>query len=164
MYYVVASFDGPSARVQRRFRTSALEGMEFAIHRAIERYVAALPPPDDHPFLDRPEAFRIEAWAVVLGPGGYHEAHIHRGGWVSGVYYVSVPDVVRDDDSDWEGWLELGQGPAELHALGRPPWTERVCPRAGGFVFFPAYCWHRTLPFSTEGERLAVAFDVISTS
>ena len=32
---------------------------------------------------------------------------------------------------------------------------------AGHFVLFPSFCWHGTRPFEAEGERVAVAFDLI---
>ncbi len=165
---MVADPDGFSTRNGRhslgnllRDRVEAVAGLESAILCAVDRYIQALPAPDGHPFLERPEAFRLEAWAVVLRRQGYHEAHVHRDGWVSGVYYVRVGDVVSDDDAGCEGWLELGQGPAALYGLGSTPRTQRIRPRDGAFVLFPSYCWHQTLPFETDGERVAVAFDVI---
>lgn len=144
-----------------RDRTPVIEGMERLIHAAIDAYVEALPEDDPHPFLARADRFRIEAWAVLLERQGYHEAHVHRDGWLSGVYYVSVDDVVRDDDPGHEGWLELGRGPEALYGCGTEPQTELVRPRAGSFVLFPSFCWHRTVPFEARGERVAVAFDVI---
>lgn len=165
---MVTDPDGYSTRHGRhslgnllRDRSEAIRGLEFAIARAVERYRAALPAPDGHPFLACGREFRIEAWAVVLGREGHHVSHIHRDGWLSGVYYVDVADVVCADDPEREGWLELGQGPADLHALGSTVPSEWVCPRDGVFVLFPSYCWHRTNPFCTRGERVAIAFDVI---
>jgi len=144
-----------------RDRTPVIESLEGSIGAAVEEYVAALPAGDPHPFLARADRFRVEAWAVILERTGYHEPHVHRDGWLSGVYYVRVDDVVRDDDPGHEGWLELGRGPAELYALGSEPETQRVRPRAGCFMLFPSFSWHRTVPFETTGERIAVAFDVI---
>lgn len=144
-----------------RDRTPVVESLESLIHAAVEGYVAALPQDDPHPFLARAERFRIEAWAVLLERHGYHEPHVHRDGWISGVYYVSVDDVVRDDDPAHEGWFELGRGPGDLYPLGSDPETELVRPRAGSFMLFPSFCWHRTVPFAATGERIAVAFDVI---
>ncbi len=146
-----------------RDRSEIVLALEAQIHRAIRQYLEALPEGGGHPFLDARERaadFRVGAWAVLLERQGYHEAHVHRDGWVSGVYYLRVGDVVGDD-GECEGWLELGQGPEELHGLGSASWTRRVRPRDGLFVLFPSYCWHRTLPFSAEGQRAAVAFDVI---
>ncbi|MGI9591345.1 MAG: putative 2OG-Fe(II) oxygenase [Myxococcota bacterium] len=150
-----------------RDRSPVIEGMERLIHAAVDAYAAALPPADSadpadaHPFLARAERFRIEAWAVVLERQGYHASHVHRDGWLSGVYYVCVDEVVREDDPGYEGWLELGRGPGELYGLGSEPETELVRPRSGHFQLFPSFCWHRTRPFEAKGERVAVAFDVI---
>lgn len=144
-----------------RDRTPVVESLEQRIHAAVDAYAGALPQGDPHPFLVRRGSFRIEAWAVLLERQGYHEPHVHRDGWLSGVYYVSVDQVVRDDDPGHEGWLELGRGPAALYGLGSEPDTQLVRPQAGSFVLFPSFCWHGTRPFEAAGERIAVAFDVI---
>jgi len=147
-----------------RDRSPVIETLETLLHAAFESYVAALPQDAPHPFLARADRFRVEAWGVLLRQHGYHESHVHRDGWVSGVYYVSVDDVVRDDDPAHEGWFELGRGPRDLYALGSEPATELVRPRAGSFMLFPSFCWHRTVPFTATGERVAVAFDFIPAS
>jgi len=47
-------------------------------------------------FAPPPARWRLHGWAVVLRSGGYQTPHIHPDGIVSGVYYVRVPDTVRD--------------------------------------------------------------------
>ena len=143
-------------------RAPVIVAMTELIHAALEDYVAALPVDPGHPFLrERPEATRLEGWGVKLERQGFHEAHVHRDGWLSGVYYVSLGGIVRQDDPAHEGWLQLGQGPATLYPRCSTPETQLVLPEEGNFVLFPAYFWHRTLPFSRDRERVAFAFDVI---
>jgi len=139
--------------------------MDALIRSALDRYAAAIRAAclaPNHPF-SRPcsELFRLEGWAVKLGEQGYQETHVHPDGWVSGVYYIDVDDVVSADDPDHQGWLELGRGPEHFYRRGPGPATQLVRPRPGCFVFFPSYFWHRTIPFSGARERVSFAFDVI---
>lgn len=140
----------------------ALEGR---IRDALAEYAQRLgdaPLPPDHPFLrQRSASYRLEAWAVKLGARGYQKAHVHPDGWLSGVYYVSVDEVVRADDPEHEGWLELGCVPEPYRGTGAAPATQLIRPRTGSFVLFPSYVWHRTIPFHSGRERISLAFDVI---
>ena len=43
-------------------------------------------------------------------------------------------------------------------ALGPEHWIE---PEPGMLVLFPAYMWHGTAPFSSDGTRLTCAFDLV---
>ena len=139
-----------------------MRDLERLTRDAITRYVAALPVQPHHPFLQQRRVdFRLEAWGVKLQREGHQEPHIHRDGWLSGVYYVSLGEIVRDDDPAHEGWIEFGRAPERLMGIGRAPITHLVRPREGTFVIFPSYLWHRTLPFSQAGERFSFAFDVI---
>ena len=120
----------------------------------------ALPAASSHPQIARrPSRYRLEGWGVRLDTRGHQESHIHRDGWLSGVYYVDLDGVVEEGGS--EGWLELGRAPAGLYARGSSPETLLVRPEEGRFVIFPSYLWHRTMPFERHGTRVSFAFDVI---
>jgi hypothetical protein len=54
-------------------------------------------------------------------------------------------------------WLKFGEPGLRL-AL--PP-EHFVRPEAGMLVLFPSYFWHGTVPFTTGGDRLTAAFDVL---
>lgn len=135
-----------------------------ALTRAVERYIAQLPPHDPkHPLLMEPRdrGFRfMGAWSVRLAAQGFHINHIHPAGWLSSAFYVALPDSLGDEGNP-AGWLQLGQPSAELD-LGLPPFR-LMEPRPGRLALFPSYTWHGTVPFD-DGERLTVAFDVGSRS
>jgi tetratricopeptide (TPR) repeat protein len=144
-----------------RDRSPIMDALENVIGQAVSAYLRELPAPDGHAFLERAAEFRLEARAVVLGRGGHHVSHVHRDGWLSGVYYADVSGVVGSDDQNREGWLELGLGPDELRVAARPCATQWIRPRDSGVAVFPSFYWHRTEPFTTRGRRVAIAFDVI---
>jgi ectoine hydroxylase-related dioxygenase (phytanoyl-CoA dioxygenase family) len=90
--------------------------------------------------------------------GGHLDAHIHEGGWVSGVLYLKLPER---GESGQEGCFELG-----LHGDDYPlqpgvnPPARVVEIREGDIVLFPANLFHRTLPFDSDAERICIAFDL----
>lgn len=137
-----------------------IQTLRAAVVRAVETYIAALPPPDaGHPLLtlrrDRRPRF-AGSWSVRLRGGGYHAGHVHPQGWISSALYVALPPARPGDASD-AGWLALGEPQAAL-GLALPA-TQIVQPMPGRLVLFPSWLWHGTRPFG-EGERLTVAFDV----
>lgn len=137
-----------------------LREVRAALARAVETYVAALPPPDPrHPTLKEPRngVRLVGGWSVRLTSQGFHVNHVHPRGWLSSAFYVSLPPGVGDDATRTEGWLTIGCPPAEL-GLDLPP-LRLIRPVPGRLALFPSTMWHGTLPFD-GGERLTLAFDV----
>jgi tetratricopeptide (TPR) repeat protein len=123
----------------------------------IRAYIDAMGKPDpNHPLSGRKTGkYRLTgAWSVKLKPGGFHINHVHPEGWISGPYYVKVPDVVSRGAGQ-QGWVTFGE----------PRWPTPGCavekivqPKAGLQVLFPSYFWHGTIPFSA-GERMTAPLD-----
>jgi hypothetical protein len=86
--------------------------------------------------------------------------HIHADGWLSGVYYVEVPAVVRDP-AGRAGWLQVGGSRRDIR-LTREPITRAVQPEPGLLVTFPSHLWHDTIPLPEQNaeRRLCLAFDL----
>ncbi len=96
------------------------------------------------------------AWSVRLRPGGYHTDHIHPEGWLSSACYIALPDMAG---AGQEAWIKFGQpGIPTVPLLGAEHVIE---PEPGLLVLFPSYMWHGTVPFTSAGQRLSVAFDLI---
>lgn len=106
-----------------------------------------------------PSTLEFESsWYIRMRRGGHLDAHIHEGGWVSGVLYLALPERGK---SGREGCFELS-----LHG-DNYPLQPGVSPPArvleievGDIVLFPANLFHRTLPFQSEAERICIAFDL----
>ena len=131
---------------------------EKTIKDAIKRYLIEH---RGHPhFSNGPQTWRIDMWGVVLNTAGHQSAHMHPGGWVSGVYYVELPSQI--DAIASAGWIEFGRPPVEL---GRVSESELrvIRPEVGKLVLFPSYVFHQTVPFISNQQRISVAFDVLST-
>ena len=109
----------------------------------------------------RPAAAHLRAWGLIQR-GGDHEAwHTHRGGWLSGVYYVRVPATVSAE-GEGPGCIEFGPPPALYDADPNlvPRW--RHAPREGTLLLAPSHYSHRTIPTGAEAYRISFAFDVVA--
>jgi len=138
----------------------AIRGFHAALDQAVAAYANALPDRPNHPHVaGRPGATAIDCWANILQEQGHQTGHIHNLGWLSGVYYVTLPPALRDDDPGQEGWIEFnrpGYGIPDIEGVK----LRTVRPLEGMLVVFPSYVWHRTIPFTGGGERISVAFDL----
>lgn len=145
--------------------TPAITAFADTLRAAIDRHLAALPVEPGHPFLDRRiERYALDIWGTVLKAQGHQAPHIHPTGWMSGVYYVQMPDSLGTGghNADHSGWIEFGR-PADTFRLTREPPVELVRPQPGLALFFPSYLYHRTIPFQGPTPRISIAFDVRPT-
>jgi hypothetical protein len=93
----------------------------------------------------------------VLRQQGHQAPHLHPSGWLSGVYYVALPQVGQGSE---DGWIEFGIPPCELaDETGLP--RRRLQPRVGELTTFPSYLYHRTVPHAGSAPRISLAFDVV---
>lgn len=135
--------------------------LEQMICSAVEDYGRTRLPDSSHPFLARPpQSWILTVWAVVLERQGFQIPHIHASGWLSGVYYVTLPDLIQDEAAQQAGWIEFGR-PFLRHATDAEPEVKLFQPREGLMLLFPSYFLHRTLPFESNQTRISIAFDVM---
>lgn len=139
-----------------------LAALENMIGDAVADYMAALPVDQAHPFLaNRPNRFRLTAWAIVLQAQGHQIPHNHPSAWLSGVYYVKLPAIVGVSGQGEAGWIEFGRPPDHFHRTVEPE-VRAFQPEEGKMVLFPSYFYHRTVPFETAETRISIAFDVLA--
>ncbi len=146
-------------------RTPAIDAFERWLRERIAEFQGSLPRDADHPFLrvlpHSPQlwAWQLSMWATLLDGGGEITTHIHDESWLSGAYYVAVPDAVTPDAADRAGWFEFGRPNFELP--GHQPELSYVLPEPGLLILFPSYLNHRTVPFSAAGQqRISISFDL----
>lgn len=115
----------------------------------------------EHPWLRaRPKSALLRSWCVITDGDGYETWHVHHFGWLSGVYYVRVPDAIASGSGS-EGCLAFGL-PAELAGdeAAERFGTQLVRPREGLMLRFPSHAYHRTFPHGTREQRICLAFDL----
>ena len=114
-----------------------------------------------HPWLRaRPGSAFLHNWCVVTDGDGFEEWHVHQNGWLSGAYYIDVPDFIVD-----------GEGPAGCVAFGLPEdivgedahaafGASMFRPRSGLLMLFPSHSFHRTFAHRGDRRRICFAFDI----
>lgn len=142
-------------------RPVPIAALETLIRAAVGEYMvglrAALP---THPYTAHlPSRWQLASWAVVLEAQGHQGPHFHPDGYISGVYYIRLPSVVKAGDGD-AGCIEFGRT-ADAIGGAREPLVEVLRPEEGLMLLFPSYLYHRTIPFEGAEPRICIAFDVV---
>ena len=102
-----------------------------------------------------PSVNNLHGWTVTLKQQGHQDAHIHPFGWLSGVIYLKVvPSLGKE-----EGAIEFSLNGQNYHDVNSSKLTFQ--PEVGDIVFFPSSLHHRTIPFSTNEDRIIVSFDLM---
>jgi len=150
---ITKSFFGPSE--------GPVAAFEAIVRRAVADYIAAIPANSTHPFLARPpKRWEFASWAAVLHFQGNLTPHIHLDGYLSGVYYPQLPDLVGAPDQGQAGFFELGP-PPEQFPLKSAVDSLPIRPEEGLMILFPSYFYHRTIPFESSQRRISIAFDAV---
>jgi uncharacterized protein (TIGR02466 family) len=102
-----------------------------------------------------PKLHNLIGWTVILKKQGYQRTHIHHDGWLSGVIYLKV---IPPNDKD-EGAIRFDLNGEHYSNDNSPCLTFQ--PKEGDIVLFPSSLHHQTIPFSTDTDRIIIAFDLI---
>lgn len=139
----------------------AIPALQALIRQAVIDHVQRLDREESVWVQGRPARAILHNWCVITEGDGYEEWHVHQNGWMSGVYYVEVPDSVTS-----------GTGPGGCIAFGLPEdllgetaarefGQTLIRPEAGLMMLFPSHAYHRTFAHGGEGRRICLAFDVL---
>ena len=135
---------------------------QHVLEKEIESYIASLPNDPSHPFIaGKPDNWWLNAWGIVLDGPGHQISHAHNTAWLSGVYYVQLPDVVNSGNKKQPGWIEFGPPPPDF-PVPLDPETIMIEPEVGKLILFPGYMFHRTIPTGVIDRRISIAFNVIA--
>ena len=94
-------------------------------------------------------------WHVILQQQGYQDPHIHPAGWLSGVIYLKVVPSLEKN----EGAIEFSLNAQNYSDVKSPKFIHQ--PKKGDIVFFPSSLHHRTIPFTTNTDRIIISFDLL---
>lgn len=138
----------------------AFQALHRAIAAAAAQHIAALPGAG-HPWLAaRPARLAMRSWCVMTDADGYEQWHNHPAGWMSGGYYIAVPE--QPEDLPQPGRLAFGVSPQLAGESQAASFGERlVSPCAGTLALFPSHAYHRTYPHGQPGRRICLAFDLV---
>lgn len=103
-------------------------------------------------------------WANVNPQQTQHRAHTHPNNFLSGVYYVEVPDG-RDGLVFHEPRAQALVISPKVKKLSALTGSEaNIEARAGRLVLFPSWLQHSVATTRAEGERISVSFNFMLSS
>jgi len=116
---------------------------------------------DDHPWLaGAPANGTLHCWCVITEGTGHETWHVHQFGWLSGVYYVAMPEL-EAHSVELGGCLAFGVPPEAVgEAAASAFGLETVRPAAGQMRIFPSHSYHRTYPHHSPARRICIAYDI----
>ena len=101
--------------------------------------------------------------------GDYHNLHNHPHSWLSGTYYISVPD--QSDADIFRSDLNPGaisffdpRPQANMNAIrndGQVDPEHRLLPSAGDLYLWPAFLHHLVHPNMADLPRISISFNVV---
>ncbi len=110
-----------------------------------------------------PDDYYLRGWMIAMKKGGFLRPHNHPHGWISGSFYLKVPEPNLDDN---EGAIAFSyQGPKyprgsfdlDFDLDIKKVKTREIC-------IFPSSLFHHTIPFQSEDERICFVFDLAPKS
>ena len=133
-------------------------------NEASQFYFNSIPSDPNHPFLaTNPQRWVLDGWGNRVRGNPEQEHHFHHHGWLSGVYYVEVPDFVGQDENDLGGCIEF----CRFNAFSEAPVESEfmvIKPEPGTLVLFPSFMYHRVIAFSGNAQRISIAFNLTPTA
>ena len=101
-----------------------------------------------------PTEKNLYAWHVILKQQGYQKQHSHPLGWLSGVIYLKTVPSLKNN----EGSIEFNLN-GDIYSDNNS--AKKIHePKIGDIVLFPSSLFHKTIPFSTNTDRIIVSFDL----
>ena len=106
-----------------------------------------------------PKNFDIYGWIITLKKGGELKPHIHKLGWISSSIYLKRPKRKGLNDGDLKFSFDGAEYPS--NGVSFPEKIQEI--NKGDMIMFPSSIFHSTIPFSSDEERITLAFDVLPT-
>lgn len=119
--------------------------------------------------MDYPIDWSLQAWASVNRLGDYHDPHNHPHAYLSGTYYVRVPESrapLRNRADVRPGCITFydPRSAVNMGAIKGDPQIESeftVSPRPGMILVWPAFLMHYVHPNLSEELRISISFNLI---
>ncbi len=116
-----------------------------------------------------PIEWSLQGWANVNRFGDYHDPHNHPHAYLSGTYYVRVPEArenlrTRKDARPGSISFYDPRGAVNMTAIRDDPQIEAehtIRPEAGDILLWPAFVQHFVHPNLAKEPRVSVSFNVV---
>ena len=113
---------------------------------------------EDNSFIkDWPKKANLYGWLITMKSGGSLLPHMHKEGWLSSSIYLKRPKKNDLNDGD----IKFSLDGAGYNNAGKKYPETIVEVSYGDMVVFPSSLFHSTIPFTSNEDRITLAFDII---
>lgn len=113
--------------------------------------------------------WQLQGWANINRKGDYHTLHNHPHSYLSGTYYVNMPEQPasvggRDDLNPGDISFFDPRPQANMLAISGDPQIDpehRVSPAAGTLLLWPSFVHHAVHPNLADQARVSISFNVV---
>lgn len=111
----------------------------------------------------------LQGWANVNRLGDYHDPHNHPYAYLSGTYYVRVPETrapLRNRSDVRPGCITFydPRGAVNMTAIKDDPQIDpefTITPSPGTILMWPAFLMHFVHPNLSEDPRISISFNIV---
>ena len=108
-----------------------------------------------------PKEWDLESWAVLINNGGYSNYHTHPGWFMSGVYYVKVPeDISQEEARDIGGIIQIPDTRSGACGTNHEGGTWSMMPEEGCGLVFPSWMPHFVTPYRGDSYRISLSWNI----
>ena len=165
---LVEKMDAESEQMTSRYRETDILALEHAdiawlragIDRAIDTYLKSVG-------VDYPVGWEVRGWANVNRRGDYHSPHNHGWSYLSGTYYVRVPEQPAPDGPPGAPPAAISyydpRAAVNLLAVDDEQLAQRehpVRPGAGNLLLWNSFVNHSVHPNLADTSRISISFNV----
>ena len=104
-----------------------------------------------------PKDFDIYGWLIKMKSEGELHPHMHDTGWITGSIYINIPPKLNLNSGNIVVSIDDREFPLE----GQDVQKKSIDVVTGSMCLFPASLLHYTIPFSSDEDRIVLAFDVV---
>lgn len=106
---------------------------------------------------NRPQMVIRAMWGNINPKGGMNFTHVHPSGWMSGVYYIQLPQGT--DEITFEDPRPARMMDFQRSCLVSDEYFSHR-PKVGELLLFPSWLPHFVLPNTSNEERISVSFNI----
>jgi uncharacterized protein (TIGR02466 family) len=106
---------------------------------------------------NRPQMVIRAMWGNINPKGGMNFTHVHPSGWMSGVYYIQLPQGT--DEITFEDPRPARMMDFQRSCLVSDEYFSHQ-PKVGELLLFPSWLPHFVLPNTSNEERISVSFNI----
>lgn len=106
---------------------------------------------------NRPQMVIRAMWGNINPKGGMNFTHVHPSGWMSGVYYIQLPQGT--DEITFEDPRPARMMDFQRSCLVSDEYFSHR-PKVGELLLFPSWLPHFVLPNTSDEERISLSFNI----